>query len=163
MPPDDRITVTNEVELEEARRRSVPPPEEFPSELRSLSLLSDEMHIRFVHKDLVGALAVAERILARCDDAEARACADVCRAKLIARYVVSIGSLEQVPVLVAPLVEIVADALDPRAALVLAHVDGHTSLDTILDVSEMSALETLRIVWELVRRKIIAFRPTPHA
>jgi hypothetical protein len=138
VPPSERITVTNEVELEEARLRSVPPPGEFPAESGSLSLLNDEMHVRFVHRDLR-------------------------RAKLIARYVASIGSLEQVPVLVASLAELVGRALDPRAAFVVAQIDGHTSLDTILDLSGMSVLETLRTVCELVRRKIIAFPPTPHA
>jgi hypothetical protein len=163
VPPSERITVTNEVELEQARLRSVPPPDEFPSEPGSLLRLNDEMHVRFVHRDLTGALAVAERILAKCDDDEARACADACRAKLIARYVASIGSLEQVPVLVAPLAEIDAGVLDPRAAFVLSQVDGHTNLDAILDVSGMPALETLRIVSELARRRIIAFRGRPDA
>ncbi len=125
--PSERITVTNEVELEEARLRSVLPADDFPSAPGSLSLLDE----------------------------------DIVRAKRIARYVTSIGSLEQVPLLVTPLEEIDPGALDPRAAFVLSQVDGRTSLDAILDVSAMSAVETLRIVWELARREIIAFPDPP--
>jgi hypothetical protein len=157
--PSERITITNEAALEQARLRSVaPPPDELPPEPGSLSMLNDEMHARFLHRDLTGALAVAEAILARWNDADARECADACRAKLIARYVARIGSLEQVPVVVVPLAEIGAVALDYRAAFLLSQVDGHTSLDTILDVSGMPVLETLRIVSDLARRGVIAFR-----
>jgi hypothetical protein len=157
VPPSERITVTNEVALEQARLQSVAPPDELPLEPGDLWLLNDEMHARLLHRDLTGALAVAERILTRWDDADARECADACRTRLIARYLARIGSLDQVPVLVTPLPAIDARALDYRAAFVLSQVDGHTSLDAILDVSGMPALETLRIVAELVRREIIAF------
>ena len=164
VPPSERITITNEVELEAARLLSVAPPDEFPPKPGTLSLLDDEVHVGFECRDLTGALAVAERILLKCADAEARACADACRARLIARYVAIIGSLERVPVLVAPLADVDAMALDYRAAFVVWQIDGHTSLDAILDVSGMPALETLRIVSELVRREIITFlRPdTTH-
>jgi hypothetical protein len=158
LPPSERVTITNEAALEQARLQSVPPPGEPPSDPGNLSMLNDEMHARFLHRDLTGALAVAEAILGRWNDPDARECADACRARLIARYVGRIGPLEQVPVLVMKLTEIGAARVDYRAAFLLSQVDGHTSLDAILDVSGMSVLETLRIVSDLARRGIIAFR-----
>jgi hypothetical protein len=117
------------------------------------------MRLRFARNDFPGALAIAETILSSGDsDAEVKSCADDCRAKLVAAYIANIGSLEQVPTLVAPLVEIDARAIDHRAGFVLSQVDGATSLEAILDVSGMSSLDALRIVRELVRRRIIVLR-----
>jgi hypothetical protein len=76
----------------------------------------------------------------------------------VAGYIATIGSLEKVPVLVTPLAQIDASSVDHRAGFVLSQVDGDTSLQAILDVSGMPPLEALRIVCELARRRVIAFR-----
>jgi hypothetical protein len=145
-----RITVTNEVELERARLQCVPAPDDTPPLVR-------EMHFRLAHDDFAGALAVAEAILGNGHaDPDVQGCAHSCRAKLTASYVESLGSLDRVPVMVAPFDELEARSVDHRAGFLLSQVDGATSLETILDVSGMPPLDALRIVRELVRRGILA-------
>jgi hypothetical protein len=152
----ERITLTNEVELECARLQCERPPDEAaPTRLDAPDLVP-EMRLRFARADFSGALVIAETILSSGDgDDEAKSCADACRANLVEAYVASIGSLEQVPALVTPLAEIDARSVDHRAGFVLSQVDGATSLATILDVSGMSSLDALRIVRELVRLRVI--------
>jgi hypothetical protein len=117
------------------------------------------MRVRFARKDYGGALAIAEVIIAvGGESADAKACADACRATLVSACIETIGSLERVPTLVAPLAQIDASSVDHRAGFVLPQIDGATSLGAILDVSGMPSIDTLRIVRELVRRGIIVFR-----
>jgi hypothetical protein len=146
------VTVTNEVELERARLQCLRAPDDLPP-------LVEEMHLRLAHDDFAGALAIAETILGNGDvDPEVQACADSCRARLMASYVESLGSLDRVPVMVAPFDELEARTVDHRAGFLLSQVDGATSLETILDVSGMPPLDALRIVRELVRRGIVVLR-----
>jgi hypothetical protein len=154
-----RITITNEVELEHARLQCVTPADEGPSAPTVGSQLAGEMRVRFARKDFAGALAVAETILAsHGGNPEVQGCAEACRSRLMASYVASIGSLQKVPVVAAPLDEVHASTVDHRAGFVLAQVDGATNLEEILDVCGMSSLDALRIVSELARRQIIVFR-----
>jgi hypothetical protein len=75
--PSQRITITNEIELERARLQCLRLPDEPLTHGRRSSGLVAEMRARFARDDFVGALATAERLVATCDDdAEARACAD---------------------------------------------------------------------------------------
>ena len=48
--------------------------------------------------------------------------------------------------------------LDHRAGFILSHVDGVSDVETILDVSAMPAEEALRILGELVARRIVTLR-----
>ena len=71
------------------------------------------MRDRYARADFSGALAAAEMILGHGpEDAQAKACADACRAMLVQEYIASIGSLDQVPVLAAPLSELDASTVD---------------------------------------------------
>lgn len=154
-----RITITNEVELEHARLQCVTPSDEGSSAPTIGSQLAGEMRVRFARKDFSGALAVAETILAGNEgNPEVQVCAEACRSRLVASYIASIGSLDRVPVLAAPLDEVNASTVDHRAGFVLAQVDGATNLEGILDVCGMPSLDALRIVSELARRRIIVFR-----
>ncbi len=157
--PAERTTLTNEVELERARQRCLASPDESTSAPANLSRLADEMRGRCARADLSGALATAEIILGQSpDDAEAKACAHACRAKLAEEYTAGIGRLDQVPVLAAPLSELDASSVGHRAGFVLSQVDGETTLEAILDVSGMPSLDALRIVRELLRRGFIRLR-----
>jgi hypothetical protein len=154
-----RITLTNEVELERARLQCLRAPDDTASAPANLPPLVREMHFRLAHDDFAGALAVAEAILGNGHaDPDVQGCAHSCRAKLTASYVESLGSLDRVPVMVAPLDELEARSVDHRAGFLLSQVDGATNLETILDVSGMPPLDALRIVRELVRRGIVALR-----
>jgi hypothetical protein len=154
----ERITLTNETELERARLQCLATPDDSDAEDDVLSQLASEMRVRFARKDFTGSLELAESITAvREDDVEAKACAGVCRARLVASYVALMGALEQVPVLAMPLIEIDGSQLDHRAGFILSQVDGKTTLEAILDVSGMASHDALRIVWELVQRGVLAF------
>jgi hypothetical protein len=63
--PSQRITITNEVELEDARLHCVTPSDEDSSAPTNGSQLAGEMRVRFARKDFSGALAVSPTAL-RC-------------------------------------------------------------------------------------------------
>jgi hypothetical protein len=200
-------TITNEVELEAARLRSivtssapappaaspsspqnrmsllslannnaptVPPPRQDPTELAGPSGHADarpaapasdavapivEMRERFSLGDYTGALQVAEAILEDSpDEDEARHCAEDCRAVLVKMYTARIGSLEKVPIVMVAKNQLRWLTIDHRAGFVLSHVDGSSTLEQILDVSGMPPLDALRILYELVQQRIIAFK-----
>jgi hypothetical protein len=118
-----------------------------------------EMRERFALGDYSGALVIAESLLEENPThVEAREYADSCRSVLQQMYTARIGPLDRVP-----LVEVARDQLrwlsiDHRAGFVLSLVDGVSSLEMILDVSGMPALDALRILYELVQQRIISFR-----
>jgi len=120
-----------------------------------------EMRARLALGDFTGALDLAEQITsARADDPldhEARRCAEGCRATLIRMYHARIGPLDRVPVVIVPPDQLRWLSLDHRAGFVLSHVDGASTLEEILDVSGMPALHALRILAELVTKRVIAF------
>ncbi len=203
-------TITNEVELEAARLRSIvtsappapPPPPATSAPQHRVSLLSlandnaptipppridptnlgsepgkadgkptappppdvsvtpiVEMRERFSLGDYTGALQVAEAILEDDpDEDEARRCAEDCRAVLVKMYTARIGSLEKVPIVTVAKNQLRWLTIDHRAGFVLSHVDGCSTLEQILDVSGMPPLDALRILYELVQQRIIAFK-----
>lgn len=63
-----------------------------------------------------------------------------------------------VPTLAVSRAELSRLAIDHRAGFVLSHVDGVSSVETILDVSAMPHEETLRILTELAARGIVVIR-----
>jgi hypothetical protein len=54
--------------------------------------------------------------------------------------------------------ELTGLALDHREGFVLSRVDGHSTIETVLDVCAMPADEALEIISRLVERGIIALR-----
>jgi hypothetical protein len=71
------------------------------------------------------------------------------------------GMLAKVPVVVASPEKLRAEQLDARAGFVLSMIDGVTTVESLLDVSGMSADETLAILEDLNLRAIVDFRPGP--
>jgi hypothetical protein len=120
---------------------------------------SRELDERFALGDFSGALVIAESILAEnAHDADAQRIAGECRSKLQAMYTGRLGSLEQVPVMAVPRAELKWLSLDHRAGFVLSLVDGTSTMENIIDVAGMPALEVLRTLYELVVQRVIEFK-----
>lgn len=118
-----------------------------------------EMHDRFSLGDYSGSLVIAESLLG--DDplhVVAKKYADNCRSILEQMYTARLGSLDRVPFVAVPLEQLRWLSIDHRAGFVLSHVDGVSTLEQILDVSGMPLLDTLRILYELVQHRVVAFR-----
>ncbi len=111
---------------------------------------------RFDVGDFSGALIVAEAILAADpSDTEAARYAEKCRTTLQAMYLARLGGLARVPMVTVPRDQIRWLSLDHRAGFLLSLVDGRTSLEDILDMSGMPALDAMRIVFELAQQNVI--------
>ena len=118
-----------------------------------------EMEERFALGDYSGALLVAESILDE-DGSHAGALSysESCRDMLAKMYSARLGPMDRVPVVLVPREQLKWLSLDHRAGFVLSLVDGVSSLEQILDVSGMSALDTLRILFEISAQRVIGFR-----
>jgi hypothetical protein len=147
---------------QEADRATPIAPVAAPSSRRSLPIEDDplrDMRERFSLGDYSGALVVAEELLEESPDhVEALRCADSCRQVLEQMYTTRIGPLDRVPFVAVPAEQLRWLNLDHRAGFVLSHIDGACSLEQILDVSGMPTLDALRILFELVQQRVIAFR-----
>lgn len=118
-----------------------------------------EMRERFSLGDYTGALSVAEAVLEqRPSDVEASACADSCRAVLIKMYMARLGPFDKVPTVIVAPTQLRWLSIDHRAGFILSHIDGSSSLEMILDVSGMPPLDCLRILYELVQQRVVAFK-----
>jgi hypothetical protein len=134
-------------------RRSTPPA---PRPRDPLRLVKD----RFELGDYSGALVQAEAVLEdRPTDPEALRYADACRAQLLQMYLSRIGDRTQVPRVVMEQDQLRWLSLDHRAGFLLAVIDGATSIDDILDVSGMTELDTLRILYDFVLQGVIQMGP----
>ena len=136
-------TLTDEAALEDARLQSFPtnaPPPRPPR-----STLPGPLHNP---RDSSVEIDVGE------DDLEALG-PDV----EIAVLRTNLAPLGRVPVLARKLTEIGASLEDPRAAYVIGFVDGILPLETIVDVTGLSELDTLRVLDRLVGLGILVFRP----
>ncbi len=205
-PRSEQPTITDELELEDARRRSAvlsTAPPRRPTPLRTNSLLTManaasevdggweeddsaesntptappppealkameragrgeplvEMRDRFSLGDYTGALEIADEILGeQPGEPEATRCAEECRGVLVKMYTARIGPLDKVPIVLVPKNQLRWLSIDHRAGFVLSHIDGVSSLEMVLDVSGMLPLDCLRILYELVQQRVIAFR-----
>lgn len=124
-------TITNEIELEQARLRSiasqVPPPRS-----RAESLVFVETG----EEDL-------EEL-----DADAQ----------IALLVERLSPLDRVPALVGSPNDLAAQLEDPRAAYVATFVDGLLPLETIVEVAGLPQLDTLRVLDRMLAQGLAVFR-----
>lgn len=166
---ESQATLTDEVALELARQESMamttPLPRvntPAPPRANDPSSWADDMRDRFSLGDFTGALDVAERILgsdaARAAHGEASKVSAECREQLMGLYEAKLGSVDRVPVVVMAREDLKALSIDHRAGFLLSHIDGVSSLETILDVSGMPRLDALRILVELVQKRVIALR-----
>jgi len=118
-----------------------------------------EMRERFSLGDYTGALEMSELILAEePGNLEAAECGENCRTVLEGMFAAKLGPLDRIPMVVVPRTQMRWLSIDHRAGFILSLVDGSSSVDMILDVCGMPKLDALRILHELVQRKIVAFR-----
>jgi hypothetical protein len=115
-----------------------------------------EMQECYAVGDFSRALSIAEDILARTpDDAAARRCAQNCRDVLTQMFAARIGPLDQVITIAVSPDEIQWLALDHRAGFLLSLVDGQSTVDEILDISGMTRLDALKIIFDLTERQVV--------
>jgi hypothetical protein len=143
-PETDKAPAPSELELElEGTRPSV-----------ELSLR--EIKDRYAMGDYSGALVTAESILeVEPDQPDATRYANRCRQVLMDMYGARIGQLSQVASVAVPPDQIRWLSLDHRAGFLLSLIDGHSTLDEVLDISGMPRLDALRILFSLIEERVI--------
>ncbi len=170
---EPQATLTNEIALEQARLESMATPipvvtgaplitglpEEHATPRAPGAGPEAEMTECFGVGDYAGALERAEAILLSSPaHAEAARVATECRQTLGELYKAKLGDLDRVPFVVVAREELRWLAIDHRAGFLLSHVDGVSTLDTILDVSGMPRLDAMRVLVELVQKRVVALR-----
>ena len=120
-------------------------------------LLDDRMVELFSSGAFEGALAAAMEILRMNPGAEvAQEYADWSRAEIRAALVIRLGSIHHIPRLAVALHAIPRSTLDHRTGFLLSRVDGWSTLEDVLDISGMDAIDALRILSNLLDDGIIA-------
>ena len=118
--------------------------------------LHAEMADRFALGDFSGALGVAELILGgRPDDPAAQRYAMSSREKLEQIYEARLGSTSNLLRVAVGENDVRWLGLDHRAGFLLSRVDGHSSIEEIIDTSGMPRLEALRTLAELLDQRAI--------
>ncbi len=154
-PSEALDLVAREADRDAPAAPAPPPPR---SSAKTIDPMQD-MRERFSLGDYSGALVVAESILEEDpNNVEASQCVVSCRMVLEQMYTARIGPLDRVPFIAVPPEQLRWLNIDHRAGFVLSHVDGNCSLEQILDVSGMPALDALRILYELLQQRVIGFR-----
>ena len=75
-------------------------------------------------------------------------------------YAARLGALDRVVSVAVPADQIRWLSLDHRAGFLLSLVDGISTLEEILDISGMSRLEALRIMYALLEQRVITIEAT---
>jgi hypothetical protein len=121
--------------------------------------LLDQVKQRLDAGDYPGALALAERAHeADPGNAAIARYAEICRKTLGRLYLSQLGASADVPELAMTPAAVVALHLDRWAAFMLAAVDGRTTIEELCDISGMSRLDALRVLFELVKRGVLRIR-----
>src|SRR5690606_12995846 len=127
--------------------------------LNSVDSEQSSMADRFAMGDFTGALVIAEQILERDPQhAEALRYAQRCREVLTQMYAARLGPLSQTVTVAVPNDEIRWLSLDRRAGFLLSLIDGSLTLEEILDISGMSRLDALRLMFSLLDERVIALK-----
>jgi hypothetical protein len=161
LPPVDSLNPPQAV----TERPAEPPlPPEPEVDLASSGMLEPayaEMKDRYAMGDFTGALVIAESVLeVEPSDAEAQRYAESCRKVLTQMYAARLGALDRVVSVAVPADQIRWLSLDHRAGFLLSLVDGISTLEEILDISGMSRLEALRIMYALLEQRVINIEAT---
>ncbi len=118
-----------------------------------------EMADRVALGDYTGALEIAEKLLELDPEhGEALRVAEEARETLLAMYTARIGDLEGVPVVAIARDELRWLSIDHRAGFMLSLIDGVSTLEMVLDVSGMPRFDALRILHELLQKRIVSVR-----
>jgi hypothetical protein len=121
------------------------------------SSLAQDMLDRYAVGDFTGALVIAESILESSpDEPLATKYAASCRENLTQMYAARLGPTSQVIRVTIPPDQITWLSLDHRAGFLLSMIDGSSTVDEVLDVSGMTRLEALRILYTLVQQRVVA-------
>lgn len=121
--------------------------------------LQGEMQDCYALDDLTGALRFADLILGRDpDNAEAIRVAEDCRVRLRSLYSSKIGDMTCIVEVALGEAELRWLGLDHRSGFLLSRVDGEASVEELLDICGMPALEALKTLTELVERGAIKLR-----
>lgn len=116
-----------------------------------------DMQDRYAVGDFTGALVVAESLLeSDPENEEALRYAQSCREVLTQMYAARLGALDQTVSVSVPSEQITWLSLDHRAGFLLSLIDGASTIEEILDISGMSRLEALRIMYTLVQQNVIS-------
>ncbi len=137
-----------------------PPPEiEVSEDSAALEPAYAEMKDRYAMGDFTGALVIAESVLEiDPSDPEALRYAESCRKVLTQMYAARLGALDRVVEVAVPADQIRWLSLDHRAGFLLSLVDGISTVEEILDISGMSKLEALRIMYALLEQRVITIQ-----
>jgi hypothetical protein len=121
-----------------------------------------DMRDRYATGDFTGALVVAESLLERePEHEEARRCYGRCTEVLAQMYLARLGSPAQAVRVAVPNDQIKWLSLDHRAGFLLSLVDGHLTVEELLDISSMARLDALRILSGLLDQRVIALCERP--
>jgi len=124
-----------------------------PPDNSALTAMKD----RYVMGDFTGALVIAEGIMAsNPGDLDAPRYAQNCRDVLTQMYSARLGSLDQVVRVALPSDQIRWLTLDHRAGFLLSLIDDGSTVDQILDISGMTRLDALRIMYQLLDQRVIS-------
>lgn len=116
-----------------------------------------DMKDRYAMGDFSGALVIAEGIIeTNPEDLEAPRYAQSCRDVLTQMYSARLGALDQIVVVAVPNDQIRWLTLDHRAGFLLSLIDGGSTVDQILDISGMTRLDALRIMYQLLDQRVIS-------
>lgn len=118
----------------------------------------DKVVERFEAGDFGRALMLAEQAFddARGTDAEdLRHYAELCREKLRQTYLDRIGSGRTILRVTVDPDTLRGRSLDPRLAFLLSLLDGASSVDDVIDMSTMPALEAVRALHELMQEGVV--------
>jgi hypothetical protein len=115
-----------------------------------------DLRDRYAVGDFTGANEIAESILVEHpDNTEALRFRESCRDVLSQMYTARLGPSSGIPRLAIPPAELQWLSLDHRTGFLLSCVDGRSTIEEILDVSGMPALDALRILYTLLQQQII--------
>jgi len=115
-----------------------------------------DMNDRFAMGDFSGALEKARLILEEDPlDREARSMAAKCEDVLLDMYSSRIAGMQRTVRTVMGSDQIRWLSLDHRAGFLLSLIDGHSSVDDLLDLCGMPRLEALRLICSLVDQRVI--------
>lgn len=122
----------------------------------------ERLRARFEVGDFGGALVIAEGILDETPRFLAARCyADACRALLQQMYQAKIGERAGVLRVIMPPDQLKALSLDHRTGFLLSCIDGRSTVEDVLDVSGMQALDALRMLYDLIVQGVIEAEPPP--
>ncbi len=143
-------------ELDPLLDELAPTPESAPPRAPARSLSAQDLEESYAAGDYNRALMIAEDLLARSpDDRAARRYVQNCREVLTQMFAARIGPLDQVVSILVKPEEVQWLSLDHRAGFLLSLVDGQSTVDEILDISGMSRLDALKIIFDLTSQQVV--------